>query len=71
MDAVFDKCTVCGKIGIVCRTYYEYDIKCECHSLNHVEGVNHCEECVPVEPTETVIHLRTATLKKVENEVSK
>lgn len=28
-------CNVCAKEGHITRTYFKYDIKCECHSPNH------------------------------------
>ena len=57
-------CEVCLKEGPLVRTYYHYDIKCECHSPNHFELVRHHEECIPKEPAFTRIQVRTSTLNK-------
>jgi hypothetical protein len=59
----FGKCDICGKDSPLQRTYFKYDIKCECHSPNHFELICHCNECVPVEPKETTIILKTFDLK--------
>ena len=48
----FGKCDICGKKGGLERTYFEYDINCECHSPKHFELVVHCKDCVPSIPTE-------------------
>ena len=48
----FGKCDICGKEDNLERTYFEYDIKCECHSPKHFELVSHCKDCVPSMPTE-------------------
>jgi len=63
------RCDVCGKNKIkLCRRYYRYDIKCECHSPCHFEIVWHCENCVPQEPKETKIFIKTENLKRCEND---
>jgi len=59
----FGKCEVCGKGTILQRTYWHYNIKCECHSPNHVEMIRHCKDCVPIEPKITKIDIRTDQLK--------
>lgn len=61
----FGKCDVCGERGPINRTYYRYDMKCECHSPNHFEIVYHCKDCIPKEPTYTQIHFKTIDLKKI------
>lgn len=48
----FGKCDICGKECGLERTYFEYDINCECHSPKHFELVRHCKDCVPSIPTE-------------------
>lgn len=63
-DAEIGKCVVCGTIGVVARTYFSYDIKCECHAPNHFEIVKHCVGCVPKEPTETRIVFKTKDLPR-------
>mgnify|MGYP005608329895 FL=1 len=47
----FGKCDICGKEGNLGRTYFEYDIKCDCHSPRHFELVVHCKDCIPSMPT--------------------
>lgn len=60
----YAKCEVCGVEGPLERTYFQYAIKCECHSPNHFEMVRHCRKCIPVEPSVTEVTLRTDELKK-------
>lgn len=59
-------CDVCGKYSPLERTYFGYDIKCECHSPNHFELVHHCSNCVPVEPEYTKVTMKTSSLKRLE-----
>ena len=61
----YGRCEVCGEEGILTRTYFRYDIKCECHSPNHFEIVLHHKDCVPKEPTYTKVSFRTEELKKI------
>jgi len=63
-DMEFGKCKVCGKETSLMRTYYRYDIKCECHSPQHFEFVSHCKDCEPKEPTETTMVIRSDSLKR-------
>ena len=65
-EVEFGKCEVCGKESILGRTYFHYDIKCECHSPYHFEMVCHCKDCVPKEPETTIIHVKTSVLPKKE-----
>ena len=58
----YGKCEICGKEAPLQRTYFNYDIKCECHSPNHFDLVRHCEDCVPKKPRETKVILRTEGL---------
>lgn len=54
-DAIeFGKCEICGKEAPLERTYFHYNIQCECHSPLHFEIVRHCEDCVPKIPS--IIH---------------
>jgi hypothetical protein len=57
------KCEICGKETFLERTYFRYEIKCECHSPNHFELIRHCKNCVPKEPTTTKISIKTEALK--------
>lgn len=52
------RCQVCGKKGIVQRTYFYYEIKCECHSPEHFEIRWHCKDCTPKEPISTEIYIK-------------
>lgn len=59
------KCQICGKENATLhRKYYYYNIKCNCHSPKHFEIVEYCDDCKPVEPTETKVYLNTETLNK-------
>ena len=58
-------CDICKNKRDLKRTYYRYDIKCECHSPQHFELVCHCKNCTPIEPTETKVILRTNNLTKL------
>lgn len=60
----FGKCEVCGVESPLQRTVWYYAIKCECHSPSHFEMKRHCKYCVPKEPIETRITLKTETLGK-------
>lgn len=52
-------CDVCGRENVpLARKYYNYDIKCACHSPNHFEIVFYCKNCEPKEPEETTIQFR-------------
>ena len=43
-------CKICMKYKAVNRKYYYYDFKCDCHSPQHFEIVNHCDNCEPKAP---------------------
>lgn len=64
-EIMYGKCEVCGKEGTLTRTYYYYNIKCECHSPNHFEIVDHHIACIPKEPRETKIVFKTENLKRI------
>jgi hypothetical protein len=55
----YGKCEICGKEAPLQRTYFRYNIKCECHSPNHFDLVIHCKDCVPTRPKETKVILST------------
>ena len=65
MESEWSKCDYCGIEGHINRAYYRYDIKCECHSPQHMEVVFHCNECVPTEPTQTKLTINTKYLKQL------
>jgi len=56
-------CDVCKKEDVaLMRTYFHYDIKCECHSPNHFDVFDHCVSCVPKDPLTTKLELKTENL---------
>lgn len=66
-ESEFGKCDICKQNKPLERTYYHYDIKCDCHSPQHFELVSHCLQCRPQEPLVTTIALQTKDLKLEEN----
>ena len=52
-DIEFGNCDICGKEAPLSRTYFIYDIHCECCGCKedgrdmHSELVRHCKNCVP------------------------
>jgi len=63
------KCQVCGKEDMVLvRTYFRYNLNCECHSPQHFIVVAHCMDCVPKEPEYTTVSVRTDKLSKLQPE---
>ena len=48
----YGACEICGKEAQLERTYFRYNIPCECHSPRHFEMVRHCADCVPKMPVE-------------------
>jgi len=65
MDCEYGRCEVCGKENTLVRTTFYYDIKCECCIPKHFITVKHCSTCVPKEPRETKIYLKTDALKEL------
>jgi hypothetical protein len=61
----FGKCEICNEETFLNRTYFRYDIKCECHSPYHFEIVRHCKNCIPKEPNVTNITIKTESLKEL------
>jgi hypothetical protein len=62
----FGICKFCKRETNLQRTYFKYDIKCECHSPYHFELVIHCKDCIPKEPKETKITIKTDDLIRFE-----
>jgi hypothetical protein len=62
----YGKCEVCGKETGLQRTYWKYDLQCECHSPLHFEFVRHCKDCKPQEPKQITVIFETSTLSKKE-----
>lgn len=63
-EMMVGKCEVCGKENVALeRTYFRYDIPCECHGPSHFICVDHCKDCVPKEPRESKVTLKTEDLK--------
>lgn len=56
-------CQICGKEAILDRVIYNYPIDCQCHNNKHIEILEHCGDCKPVEPKETKVTLSTEYLK--------
>ena len=54
----FGKCDICGKEDYLERTYFEYDIKCACHTPRHFELVVHCKDCIPSIPNDILPHIK-------------
>lgn len=63
-DIEFGQCEVCNKENILRRTYFHYDIKCECHSPNHFVIIRHCNECEPKQPLTTAVHVLPSSADK-------
>lgn len=56
-------CEVCKKENVsLTRTYFHYDLQCECHSPNHFDLFDHCSECKPKQPLTTKAELRTSKI---------
>lgn len=55
-DIEFGKCDICGKEAPLERTYFIYDIHCQCCGCihdgrdMHFKLVRHCKDCVPGVP---------------------
>lgn len=64
-NSEFGKCEICKEEKNLQRTYFRYEIKCECHSPNHFELVIHCSDCIPKEPRTTQVTLTTENLNKI------
>lgn len=60
------KCDICGKETSLSRTYFYYNIPCECCGCKidgknmHFELVHHCEHCVPKIPKEITLSVKSA-----------
>ncbi|WCS68602.1 hypothetical protein Goe16_01880 [Bacillus phage vB_BsuM-Goe16] len=57
-DVNIGKCDVCGVTAPLTRKCYHYDVKCECHSPNHFEVVEHCGDCTPRPPETTTVFMK-------------
>lgn len=57
-EMMYGMCDVCGKESYLRRTYFYYGIKCECHSPEHFEIVEHCEDCIPYKPSVTNVCIK-------------
>lgn len=58
-EMMIGTCDVCGKEHVeLRRKYYYYGIKCQCHSPEHFEIVEHCKDCEPIPPSKTVISIQ-------------
>lgn len=66
-DIEYGTCDICKKETPLERTYFRYDIKCECHSPYHFDLIRHCKDCIPSPPMATKVWLRTDELKQIES----
>ena len=58
------RCQVCGRENVpLQRTYYNYDIPCECCGPAHFVMVRHCSNCTPQEPMYSKVEFKTEDLK--------
>lgn len=57
-EVMIGKCMYCLKLKNLDRKYFHFNIKCECHSPNHFEIVEHCMSCTPKCPSYTSIILK-------------
>lgn len=65
-DREIGTCDSCGKFTGLSREYFRYpEIKCECHSPYHFEIVRYCKDCLPREPLETTVTIKTSELKRL------
>jgi hypothetical protein len=65
-DAIMGICPYCNQEKHLMRTYFYYDLDCECHIGPHYIAADHCSECIPKEPSLTKIIVKTGTLKRIE-----
>jgi hypothetical protein len=65
-DAIMGICPYCNLEKHLMRTYFYYDIECECHAGKHYVMVDHCEECAAKEPALTKVIVKTSKLRKRE-----
>ena len=54
-ETEFGECCVCTDKAQLTRTYWHYDIDCDCHSPKHFEVRRHCRFCTPNEPLYTEV----------------
>ena len=57
MDVEYNICDVCGEPGELERTYYYYNIRCDCHSPEHFEIVSTCPNCTPEPPLKITVEM--------------
>jgi len=53
-EVMYGKCDCCGKSARLKRTYFYYDVQCDCRICKedkHFELVNHCKDCNPTAPS--------------------
>lgn len=61
----YGECENCFKEAVLTEKTYNYPIKCQCHSVNHVETIYVCSSCKNAEPTLTTVIMRTKELKRL------
>jgi hypothetical protein len=47
----YGNCACCGKEAQLYRTYYHYDVVCNCCVGDHFCYIAHCKDCEPKTPT--------------------
>jgi hypothetical protein len=57
MDLEYGTCEICGREAKLQQKYYVFDIKCKCHSWDHIEIIKYCSDCIPIPPPYTKIVL--------------
>ena len=60
-ETEFGECCVCTAKTHLKRTYWHYDIDCDCHSPKHFEVRRHCRYCTPNEPLYTEVDCELPT----------
>ena len=66
MEHEHGECNFCGELGLIQRTYYYYDVDCECCSGDkHFEIVWNCHQCIPYDMGIQNIQLSNKTKHKI------
>lgn len=61
-DVPWGQCHYCGNKGPLRITYFNYPIKCNCCSSNHVSRIEHCNKCEAEMPVSTKVFIDTKKL---------
>ena len=63
-ETIIGKCMYCMKYTNLQRTYFRFNLDCECHSPKHFEIVEHCGSCTPKRPSYTSVLLKKNLVNK-------